>query len=306
MSYNRAMPTDPGVLSSASVISVKPTERLGETRARRQPHHADPAGSRVHHPRGRQALMSSGCTARAGARGRRSSRLRGPLPASWSAAGMGCTLRANWTFCLQTLRRHRRVIRRVVEWTADAWSAGHHPLRDPRVQCRGDVREPFASGAPFDAILLDVDNGRMPSPPQPTRRFMATRPRGSAAGAAPRGSSRLVGGGPKFEQRLNTPASPSRGARARPPEGRAAAHLFSGWFECALARDRFVCVRGVFSCVSSVFVCGPVSLCFPVAGVSSVAVPVAQTRLARRVFLKIIPTSEGEGCRKPAVLLTRP
>jgi spermidine synthase len=49
----------------------------------------------------------------------------------------------------------------VVEWNRGPLShlAGH-PLRDPRVRvAMGDVRDTFVRGSPWDAILLDVDNG---------------------------------------------------------------------------------------------------------------------------------------------------
>ena len=76
--------------------------------------------------------------------------------------GMGFTLRA----ALDCLGRHGHVVVAELTPAVVAWNRGplgpltKHPLADPRVQLfNGDVRRAWKELGPFDAILLDVDNG---------------------------------------------------------------------------------------------------------------------------------------------------
>jgi spermidine synthase len=76
--------------------------------------------------------------------------------------GLGYTLAA----ALRILPEHADVVvgelfEPVVEWNRGPLShlAGH-PMRDPRVRVElGDVRDTIVRESPWDAILLDVDNG---------------------------------------------------------------------------------------------------------------------------------------------------
>jgi spermidine synthase len=76
--------------------------------------------------------------------------------------GMGYTLAA----ALEVCGRDARVVVLELFPAVVSWNHGvvgelaGHPLRDARVDVRvGDVAEVVRAGEPFDAILLDVDNG---------------------------------------------------------------------------------------------------------------------------------------------------
>jgi spermidine synthase len=125
-------------------------------------HHRD--GEFVIRVRG-QELMSSRIHGSEEAMARLASEALGDIAAPRvliGGLGLGYTLRAT----LDALGADARVVvaelaEAIVEWNRGplAHLAGR-PLEDPRVQVDvGDVRRVMRSGAPWHAILLDVDNG---------------------------------------------------------------------------------------------------------------------------------------------------
>ncbi len=125
-------------------------------------HHRD--GEFVIRVRG-QELMSSRVHGSEEAMARLASEALGNIAAPRvliGGLGLGYTLRAT----LDVLGADARVVvaelaEAIVEWNRGplAYLAGR-PLEDPRVQVEvGDVRRVMRSGAPWHAILLDVDNG---------------------------------------------------------------------------------------------------------------------------------------------------
>jgi spermidine synthase len=125
-------------------------------------HHRD--GEFVIRVRG-QELMSSRVHGSEEAMARLASKALGDIAAPRvliGGLGLGYTLRAT----LDVLHADARVVvaelaEAIVEWNRGplAHLAGR-PLEDPRVQVEvGDVRRVMRSGAPWHAILLDVDNG---------------------------------------------------------------------------------------------------------------------------------------------------
>ncbi|MEM9597769.1 MAG: hypothetical protein AAGD06_26115 [Acidobacteriota bacterium] len=112
----------------------------------------DLMGSRAHGSEEAMAAMALGAL---GGQGRRRWLVGG--------LGMGFTLRA----CLDTLPPSTAVVVAEVFDAVVTWNRGPlghlagHPLRDPRVRIEeGDVYDHLGPGCePYDAILLDVDNG---------------------------------------------------------------------------------------------------------------------------------------------------
>ena len=146
--------------------------------------------------------------------------------------GMGYTLRA----CLDALGPQAAVVVAEVFPAVIAWNEGvlgplaGHPLADPRVRVvQADVADAVARAeAPFDAILLDVDNGPEAITLESNRRLYSPAGlRALRAALAPRGVLAVwsADDDPRFAFRLERTGFEvaTRFARSRP--GRGARHV---------------------------------------------------------------------------------